>query len=145
MIAFGKREVNRNRLCAGAYFQCDLVVLQQQLELFQKVMRIQLWPCQCGFKVTRASDKAVAELRNVRRLQDGARHCFGVDANKGVTGAHMTGQGFARHIALHGAPQVRNLLVIDDAYLTQRRFGVGVAGRGDEGWQVGHEGNLFLG
>lgn len=61
-----------------------------------------------------------------------------MDAHKRVAGAYMARQGVARHIALHGAAQVGDLLAVDVLHLRQRGGCIGVPSGGDEGGQVGH-------
>jgi len=138
VVVLGKREVHGNGLRAGAYFQLDRMVLHQQAELLQVVVAIEVGPRQRGFKTARPGHKPITELGNVGRFQDRARHGFGVHTHKGVTGAHMAGQGFTGYVALHGIAQVGNLLVINPLHLGQCGGRVGVAGGGDKGGQVGH-------
>ena len=56
----------------------------------------------------------------------------------GLMAGDAAGQGFAGHVAVHGAAQVGDLLVINQPHLRQRGGGVGVTGGRDEGGQVGH-------
>jgi hypothetical protein len=132
VVVLGKREVNRNRLRAGADFQFYIMVLHEQAELLKVVIAVQIRPGQRGFKTAWPGHKTIAELRDIGRFQNGAGHRIGVDADKRVAGAHMAGQAGTGHIALHGAAQMENLLVINGADLRQRGGRVSVAHRRDE-------------
>ena len=136
MVVLGKRKVHRNRQRAGTDLQLDLVVLQQQAELFQVVVVVQIRPGQRGLEAAWAGNKAVAQVRAFQHR--GAGHGFGVQAYKGVAGTHVAGQGFAGDEALHGGTQMVDLLVVNQPDLRQGSNRVGEAGGGDKGGQIGH-------
>ncbi|MCY1164382.1 hypothetical protein D9M73_42600 [compost metagenome] len=143
VVMLGKGKMHRDRLGAGADFQFHAVVLQQQPELFEVVLAIKIRPCQRGLIAAGASNKTVTQLRAAGCCQR-ARHGVGVDTHKRVAGPHVAGQGLACHITLHGAAQVVDLLLVNQLHLCERCGCIGVAGGGDEGWQVGHVVFLFL-
>jgi hypothetical protein len=111
VVVLRKRKVHWDRLRAGADFQRDVVVLQQQAELFEVVVREQVGPRQRGLVAARARDKAVAQARI------GTRHRVGVDSHEGVAGTHAARERLAGHEAVERAAQVRNAAVVDGAHL----------------------------
>ena len=117
MVVFGKREVHRYGLRAGAHLQLHAVVLQQQVELVQVVVRIQVRPSQRGLKSAGSGHKAVAQARTLGG--DGARNRVGMDAHHGVAGPHMAHGIGAAHEVLHGLAQVVNAAVVDAGDLGQ--------------------------
>jgi hypothetical protein len=136
VVVLGKRKMHGNGLGAGAHLQLHAVVLQQQSELLFVVLGVEVGPRQGGFVAAGTGHKTVAQARVV--LGAAAHHGVGVDAHKGVAGAHMAGQVFTGHKALHGVAQMGDLLVIDQPGLGQCGGGIGETCGGDEGGLVGH-------
>jgi hypothetical protein len=125
VVVFGEREVHRDRVRAGADLQRDVVILEQQAELFEVVVREQVGPGQRSLEGARAGDETVAQPRV------GARDGVGMHAHEGVAGAHAFGHRVASDERLQRAAQVLDAAVVDRPDLRERGGGVGEGGGGD--------------
>jgi hypothetical protein len=63
VVVLGEREVERDRLHAGADLELDAVVLQQEAELLEVVVGEQVGARQRRLERSRAGDEAVAQAR----------------------------------------------------------------------------------
>jgi hypothetical protein len=104
VVVFREGEMHRDRLVAGAYFQLDAMVLQEQAELLQVVVVEQIWAGECGLKAAGAGDKTKTQSRAFKRILP--QHGAGLHPHKWVTSTHVAGQGFAVNVAVHGAAQM---------------------------------------
>ena len=125
MIVFGEGKVDGDGLGAGAHLQFTAVVGEQQLKLLQQVVAVQVGAGDRGLESARSGHKAVAQA--ARSLVGRA---VGVQAHKGVTGAHplLGGIGAVDKVA-HGGAQVVHAALVDGLDLCQGGFGVGVKNR----------------
>ena len=89
VVMFGKREMHRDRLRAGANFQLDLVVGQQQGELLQVIGAKQIGAGQRGLEAARAGHKAETQARALGAVL--AQHGVRLHPYKRVAGPHMAG------------------------------------------------------
>ena len=132
VVVLRKREMDGNRVGAGAHFQLHVVAGAQQAELLGVVVGKQVGPGQRGLIPPGAFHKAIGQLGV------GPRHGGGVHPHKRVESAHRALGRLARHKTLHGVSQVADLLLINALHLGQSVGRVGVAGGGDEVGDDGH-------
>ena len=114
VVVLGEREVDRDRLHAGADLERDAVVLEQQAELLEVVVGEQVGPGERRLVGARAGDEAVAEARV------GARDGVGVDANERIAGAHPARGLRAVDERLQRDAQVVDAAVVDLAHARER-------------------------
>ena len=124
VVVLGEREVHRDRLRAGAHLERDVMVLQEQPELLEVVVREQVWPGQRRFVGAWPGNEAVTQARV------GARDRIGVDSHERVTRAHARRAGAARNEVDQRRAQVRDAGFINRTHLGQRGGWIGEAGRG---------------
>ena len=125
VVVVGEREMHRNRMGAGAHFERDVVVLQQQAELLEVVAREQVGPGQRGFEGAGAGDEAIAQARV------GAHDGVGAHAHDRIARAHALGHCVTSDERLQCATQVLDAALVDGAHLSERSGRVGEGGGGD--------------
>ena len=132
VVVLGEREVDRDRLHAGADLEGDAVVLEQQAELLAEVAREQIGPGQRRLVGAGAGDEAVAQARV------GARDRVGVHAHERIAGADATGRRLAVDESLQRVAQVIDAAGVDLLNTAEGGIGVVEQRRGDEGGSEGH-------
>ena len=121
--------MNRDGLVAGADFQLDLVVLQQQPELLQVIIPKQIGVRQRRLEPAGSGNKAETQLHAIAGIAPG--HRVGLYPHKGVAGARHARHGVAVHVALHGLAQMRESGVVNLLGLGQGSSRVGETCRCD--------------
>ena len=132
VVVLGEREVDRDRLHAGADLELDAVVLEQEPELLAVVAREQVGPGQGRLVGAGPGDEAVAQARV--GASDGIR----MDADERIAGAHPSVRRASVDERLQGGAQVIDACGIDLLHARERGIGVGEVGGGDERRNEGH-------
>ena len=125
-----QREMQRNRLLAGAHLQAFAMVGQQQRKLLAVIAGKQVRRRQCGLVDAGARHKAIGVERLAARHMRG--HA-GMDAHLRIKGAHVLRQVTGCHEVGKRLPQMLHRLAVNGLHLGKRGIGVRKQLRGDIG------------